>query len=65
VVRHLGDIAPVGGYIELVDGLAILGLDGRLILRQTGPAISDLAYEGGAWLSWRTQAATLRAVLSG
>ena len=46
----------------------ILGRGGRLILRQVGAtsqAISDLAYDGGAWLSWRTQAATLRATLFG
>jgi hypothetical protein len=45
----------------------LLGRDGRLILRHVGATsrdISDLAYDGGAWLSWRTQAATLRAALS-
>jgi hypothetical protein len=45
----------------------ILGRGGRLILRQVGATsrrISDLAYDGGAWLSWRTQAATLRAAIS-
>ena len=44
----------------------ILERDGRLILRQVGATsqrISDLAYDGGAWLSWRTQAATLRSAL--
>ena len=45
----------------------ILGRGGRLILRQVGATsrgISDIAYDGGAWFSWRTQAATLRAALS-
>ena len=45
---------------------AILGRGGRLILRQVGatsPRISDLACDGGAWFSWRTQAATLRTAL--
>jgi hypothetical protein len=45
----------------------ILGRDGRLVLRHVGATsrgISDLAYDGGAWFSWRTQAATLRAALS-
>ena len=45
----------------------ILGRGGRLILRQVGATsqrISDLAYDGGAWFSWRTQAATLRAAVS-
>jgi hypothetical protein len=46
----------------------IVGRDGRLILRQVGATslgISDMAYDGGAWLSWRMQAATLRAALTG
>jgi hypothetical protein len=46
----------------------VLGRDGRLILRQVGATslgIADMAYDGGAWLSWRIQAATLRAALSG
>jgi hypothetical protein len=46
----------------------ILGRGGRLILRQVGATslgISDIAYDGGAWFSWRTQAATLRAALAG
>jgi hypothetical protein len=46
----------------------ILRRGGRLILRQVGATsrgISDLAYDGGAWFSWRAQAATLRATLSG
>jgi hypothetical protein len=46
----------------------ILGRDGRLILRHVGATscrISDLAYDGGAWFSWRTQAATLRTALAG
>jgi hypothetical protein len=46
----------------------ILASGGRLILRQVGATslgISDMAYDGGAWLSWRTQAATLRAALTG
>ena len=46
----------------------ILGRGDRLILRQVGAAslgIFDRAYDGGAWFSWRTQAATLRAALSG
>jgi hypothetical protein len=46
----------------------ILGRDGRLILRQIGATslrVTDMAYDGGAWFSWRTQAATLRATLSG
>jgi hypothetical protein len=45
----------------------ILGRDGRLILRQVGATslgLSDMAYDGGAWFSWRTQAASLRAALS-
>jgi hypothetical protein len=45
----------------------ILERDGRLILRQVGATsrrVSDLAYDGGAWFSWRTQAATLRAALT-
>jgi hypothetical protein len=45
----------------------VLGREGRLILRQVGATsmgISDIAYDGGAWFSWRTQAATLRASLS-
>jgi hypothetical protein len=45
----------------------ILGRGGRLILRQVGATslgISDLAYDGGAWLSWRIQAAALRAALA-
>jgi hypothetical protein len=44
----------------------ILARGGRLILRQVGATslgISDMAYDGGAWFSWRTQAATLRSVL--
>ena len=46
----------------------ILGRGDRLIVRQVGAAslgIFDRAYDGGAWFSWRTQAATLRAALSG
>jgi hypothetical protein len=46
---------------------AVLERGGRLILRQVGatsPRMSDLAYDGGAWFSWQTQAATLRAALS-
>ena len=46
----------------------ILGRGDRLVLRQVGATslgISDMAYDGGAWFSWRTQAATLRAALSG
>jgi hypothetical protein len=46
----------------------ILGRGDRLILRQVGatsPGISDMAYDGGAWFSWRTQAAALRAALAG
>ena len=46
----------------------ILGRGDRLILRQVGATslgIFDRAYDGGAWFSWRTQAATLRAALSG
>jgi hypothetical protein len=46
----------------------ILGRGGRLILRHVGATsrgISDMAYDGGAWFSWRTQAATLRAALHG
>jgi hypothetical protein len=46
----------------------ILARGERLILRQVGATslgISDMAYDGGAWFSWRTQAATLRAALSG
>jgi hypothetical protein len=46
---------------------AIVGRSGRLILRQIGATtrgIADMAYDGGAWFSWRTQAATLRAALS-
>jgi hypothetical protein len=45
----------------------VLGRDGRLILRQVGATslgIADMAYDGGAWFSWRIQAATLRASLS-
>jgi hypothetical protein len=45
----------------------VLGRDGRLILRQVGATslgLSDMAYDGGAWFSWRTQAATLRATLA-
>jgi hypothetical protein len=45
----------------------VLGRDDRLILRQVGATslgISDMAYDGGAWFSWRTQAAALRAALS-
>jgi hypothetical protein len=45
----------------------VVGRDGRLILRQVGATslrIADMAYDGGAWFSWRTQAASLRAVLS-
>jgi hypothetical protein len=44
-----------------------LGRGGRLILRQVGATsrgMSDMAYDGGAWFSWRTQAATLRAAIS-
>jgi hypothetical protein len=40
----------------------ILGRGDRLILRQVGATslgLSDMAYDGGAWFSWRTQAATL------
>jgi hypothetical protein len=47
---------------------SVLGRDGRLILRQVGATslgIADMAYDGGAWFSWRTQAAALRAALSG
>jgi hypothetical protein len=46
----------------------ILRRGGRLILRQVGATslgVSDIAYDGGAWFSWRTQAATLRAALAG
>jgi hypothetical protein len=45
----------------------VLGRDGRLILRHVGATslgISDIAYDGGAWFSWRTQAATLRAAMA-
>jgi hypothetical protein len=46
---------------------AVVGRGGRIVLRQVGAtsrAISDLAYDGGAWLSWRSQAAALRAALA-
>jgi hypothetical protein len=46
----------------------VLARGDRLILRQVGATslgISDMAYDGGAWFSWRTQAATLRAALPG
>jgi hypothetical protein len=46
----------------------MLGRGGRLILRQVGATslgIADMAYDGGAWYSWRTQAAALRAALAG
>ena len=46
----------------------ILGRGDRLILQQVGATslgISDMAYDGGAWFSWRTQAAALRAALAG
>jgi hypothetical protein len=46
----------------------ILARGDRLILRQVGATslrIADMAYDGGAWFSWRIQAATLRAALSG
>jgi hypothetical protein len=46
----------------------VLARGGRLILRQIGSTslgISDMAYDGGAWFSWRTQAAALRAALPG
>ena len=45
----------------------VLARGDRLILRQVGTTslrISDMAYDGGAWFSWRSQAATLRAALS-
>jgi hypothetical protein len=45
----------------------IVERSGRLILRQVGATslrIADMAYDGGAWFAWRTQAATLRAALS-
>jgi hypothetical protein len=46
----------------------ILVRAGRLMLRQVGATslgIFDMAYDGGApWLSWRIQAATLRAALA-
>jgi hypothetical protein len=46
----------------------IVGRHGRLILRQVGAAslgLSDKAYDGGAWFSWRTQADALCAALAG
>jgi hypothetical protein len=46
----------------------VLARGDRLILRQVGATsmrISDIAYDGGAWFSWRTQAAALRAALPG
>jgi hypothetical protein len=45
----------------------VLGRGGRLILRHVGATsrgISDMAYDRGAWFSWRSQAARLRAAIS-
>jgi hypothetical protein len=63
VVTLPGHFRGPGRTIEFT----ILSRDGRLILRHVGAtsgAISDIAYDGGAWFSWRAQAATLRAALS-
>jgi hypothetical protein len=47
---------------------ATLARDGRLILRHAGESsdrLPDVAYDSGAWVSWRTQASRLRSLVFG